>query len=315
MTLDTPCATPGALSPERVVIIKKRERLEGVDSLDLRIIVRSLTKREYMTCPEILAKEPSTKNYGFRMDDNGYGSVTIVSLVGNYTTAIAEKKDYYLRDVVASINDTLVLHYFHDTCSIMVLYDIVSGTGADIELEKGAVGSIVTSISSPELYFSWSGPIVPGGIFTYNVPKKKLTLSQPRNVGLGITLSEYASKQVWTTSSDGTSIPVHLVYHKSISTHFGQKGVPTILYGYGGFGVAVQPSFSARNIASAKLVGGIYAIAHIRGGSEFGKQWHDAATGLGKQKSINDFVGAARGLVDLGFARKGMSLTICIKYI
>jgi prolyl oligopeptidase len=104
---------------------------------------------------------------------------------------------------------------------------------------------------------------------------------------------DYTSKQVFYTSKDGTKVPMIITYKKG--TPLNGKN-PTILYAYGGFNVSLTPSFSIANAVWLEM-GGIYAVANLRGGGEYGKKWHDAGTKMQKQNVFDDFIAAAEYLI------------------
>ena len=106
--------------------------------------------------------------------------------------------------------------------------------------------------------------------------------------------NNYESKQVFYTSKDGTKIPMMITYKKGIKLN-GKN--PTLLYGYGGFNISLMPTFSVANAVWMEL-GGVYAVPNLRGGGEYGKQWHNAGTKMQKQNVFDDFIAAAEYLVN-----------------
>jgi len=106
--------------------------------------------------------------------------------------------------------------------------------------------------------------------------------------------NNYESKQVFYTSKDGTKIPMMITYKKGIKLN---SKNPTLLYGYGGFNISLMPTFSVANAVWMEL-GGVYAVPNLRGGGEYGKQWHNAGTKMQKQNVFDDFIAAAEYLVN-----------------
>jgi prolyl oligopeptidase len=113
--------------------------------------------------------------------------------------------------------------------------------------------------------------------------------------------ADFAVQQVFYSSSDGTKIPMFIAWKKSLSGSNGgpPSNVPTLLYGYGGFNISLTPSFSVTRLAWMEL-GGVYAMANLRGGGEYGATWHKAGTKLQKQNVFDDFIAAADYLIEQG---------------
>lgn len=111
---------------------------------------------------------------------------------------------------------------------------------------------------------------------------------------------EYETKQVFYTSKDGTKVPMFISHKKGIQL---DGNNPTYLYGYGGFGVSLTPSFSVSNLVWMEM-GGVYAVPNLRGGGEYGEQWHQAGTKLKKQNVFDDFIAAAEWLIAHGYTAR-----------
>ena len=120
---------------------------------------------------------------------------------------------------------------------------------------------------------------------------KKLKINQKPNVNFNS--GEYVSEQVFYSSKDGTKIPMIITYKKGIQL---DGNNPTMLYGYGGFNISLTPAFSVANLVWMEN-GGIYAVANLRGGGEYGRKWHDAGTKMQKQNVFDDFIAAAEYLI------------------
>jgi len=141
------------------------------------------------------------------------------------------------------------------------------------------------------LYFSFTNYVTPNTIFTFDPKTGKSQIYQQPKVDFNS--ANYESKQVFYTSKDGTKVPMIITYKKG--TVLNGKN-PTILYGYGGFNISLTPAFSISNAVWLEN-GGIYAVANLRGGGEYGKVWHDAGTQLKKQNVFDDFIAAAEYLI------------------
>jgi prolyl oligopeptidase len=142
-----------------------------------------------------------------------------------------------------------------------------------------------------ELYFSFTNYTTPATIYSFNPKEGKATVYKKPVVDF--KSENYISTQVFYTSKDGTKIPMIITHKKGLKLE-GKN--PTILYGYGGFNISLTPSFSIANAVWLEM-GGIYAVANLRGGGEYGKKWHDAGTKLQKQNVFDDFIAAAQYLI------------------
>ncbi len=142
-----------------------------------------------------------------------------------------------------------------------------------------------------ETFFSFTSFLTPGTIYRLHLASLEVeTLFTPK---LPFDASRFAAEQVFVTSKDGTRVPMFLVHKKDLR-RTGEN--PTLLYGYGGFNIAVTPSFSPRTIAWLEL-GGVYAVANLRGGSEYGEEWHQQGMLKNKQNVFDDFIACAQFLI------------------
>jgi prolyl oligopeptidase len=142
-----------------------------------------------------------------------------------------------------------------------------------------------------ELYFSFTNYVTPGTTYTFFPESGKSSVYVKPKVDF--VSENYESKQVFFTSKDGTKVPMIITHKKGLQLN-GKN--PTILYGYGGFNVSLTPSFSIANAVWLEM-GGIYAVANMRGGGEYGKKWHDAGTKMQKQNVFDDFIAAGEYLI------------------
>ncbi|GLS26073.1 prolyl endopeptidase [Marinibactrum halimedae] len=163
----------------------------------------------------------------------------------------------------------------------------------DIQLPNlGTAGGFSGKRQQQTLYYSFTNYSTPATIFELDVATGKSTLY--RNSKIAFDDSQYISEQVFYTSKDGTRVPLTITHKKGLKKN-GKN--PTILYGYGGFNVSLQPRFSS-TIALWLELGGIYAVPNLRGGGEFGKAWHNAGVKTKKQNVFDDFIAAAEYLID-----------------
>jgi prolyl oligopeptidase len=151
----------------------------------------------------------------------------------------------------------------------------------------------------PETFFAFQSYTVPPTLYRYDVATGESSVYQETRVG--VATEEYVTEQVFFSSRDGTRVPMFITHRKGLSR---DGNNPTLLYGYGGFNVAETPSFSvARMVWMEK--GGVFAHANLRGGGEYGEEWHRAGTKLLKQNVFDDFMAAAEYLVAQDFTSPG----------
>lgn len=183
-------------------------------------------------------------------------------------------------------------NYMKDALSYIKQYDMKGNLVRDIQLPGiGAVGGFGGKKTEKVLYYSFTNYISPGATYSYDAKTGVSTLYKKPNVDFNSDL--YESKQVFYTSKDGTKIPMIITHKKGLKL---DGTNPTILYGYGGFNISLTPSFSVTNAVWLEN-NGVYAVANLRGGGEYGKKWHDAGTKMQKQNVFDDFIAAAEYLI------------------
>jgi prolyl oligopeptidase len=162
----------------------------------------------------------------------------------------------------------------------------------EIELPTlGSVGGLTGKIEDTEMFFAFTSFLYPTTIFRYDFKTNKLAVF--RKSEIAFDPSGYETKQVFCRSKDGARVPMFLTYKKGLELN-GRN--PTLLYGYGGFNIEVLPSFSVTRLVWLEQ-GGVYAVANLRGGGEYGKTWHRAGMLDKKQNVFDDFIAAAQWLV------------------
>jgi len=182
--------------------------------------------------------------------------------------------------------------YMVDAISKVVQYDYQGKQVRDIELPGVGSSSALSGEKDAEtLYYSFSNYKTPGTIYSFNIDKGESDVY--RKSGAKFDSAAYESKQVFYPSKDGTKVPMIITYKKGLELN-GKN--PTILYGYGGFNVSLTPRFSVSRAVWLEQ-GGIYAVANLRGGGEYGKKWHNAGTQLDKQNVFDDFIAAGEYLI------------------
>ena len=191
------------------------------------------------------------------------------------------------------INRQLILTYSQDASDHAYLYGLDGRQIREVKLPSvGSVG-FTGDEREPECFYTFTSFTVPGTIYRYDLSTGESTLYAKPNVKF--QQEDYTSEQVFFQSKDGTRIPMFLTYKKNV-----KSPRPVYLYGYGGFNIALVPSFSANRIPFLEQ-GGIYAQVTLRGGSEYGEEWHLAGTKMQKQNVFDDFIAAAEWLIREGY--------------
>lgn len=183
-------------------------------------------------------------------------------------------------------------NYLKDAISSVLQYDMDGNIIREIGLPGvGSASGLSGKKSDTILYYSFTNYITPSAIYRYDPAKGSAVIYKEPDVAFDRTM--YESLQVFYAGADGTRIPMIITYKKGTVM---DGSNPTILYGYGGFSISETPSFSAPNAVWLEM-GGIYAVPNIRGGGEYGEEWHLAGTKLNKQNVFDDFIAAAEYLI------------------
>ena len=208
----------------------------------------------------------------------------------NWKEIVAESSDTLVgADIV---NQQLVLEYLKDARSVVRVVDLKGKTVREIALPGiGSVGGLQGKKDDTETFFSFTGYTTPTTIYRLNLKDGKSSVfRQPK---VAFDPADYETRQQFYTSRDGTKVPMFIVSKKGLKL---DGSNPTYLYGYGGFNISLTPAFSPANLAWMEM-GGVYVVANLRGGGEYGEAWHQAGTRLQKQNVFDDFIGAAEWLV------------------
>ena len=186
----------------------------------------------------------------------------------------------------------LFVRYLVDAKSQIMQYGLNGKLIREISLPAiGSAYGFNAKEDDKNLYYSFSSYTYPSTIFNYNIETGESELY--RQPEIDFTPSDYNTEQVFYKSKDGTIVPMFITFKKGVERNGAN---PTILYGYGGFNISQTPGFNPTNIAWLEN-GGIYAVANIRGGGEYGKKWHKAGTQMNKQNVFDDFIAAAEYLI------------------
>ena len=190
------------------------------------------------------------------------------------------------------INNSFVINYLVDTFSSIKIFDLSGNFVQDLELPKnGTIGGFGGEIDDTETYFSVSNYVTPREIYEINLDSLDVKLFWKEEID-GYESEDYVSELKFYPSKDGTKIPIHISYKKGLEIN---QDTPLMLYGYGGFNISLLPGFRKTH-AAWKNLGGVYAVANLRGGGEYGSEWHEAGMLLNKQNVFDDFAFAAKFL-------------------
>jgi prolyl oligopeptidase len=237
------------------------------------------------------------------LTDNGASKYRLVLVdpsnpeKNNWQEIIPEKTE--VLENISLYNGKLIAKYLKDVSSKMYLYSINGTLEKELELpDIGIVGSISSEKDDSIAFFSFENFITPSSIYMFNSGSlKPVVYSRPE---ISFNPNDYETTQVFYSSTDGTKIPMFITYKKG-TVQNGNN--PVMLYGYGGFNISVTPQFKPINLVFVQS-GGIYAVANLRGGGEYGEEWHKAGTLLHKQNVFNDFISAAEYLIREKYTNK-----------
>ena len=190
------------------------------------------------------------------------------------------------------VNNSFVINYLVDTFSSIKIFDLSGNFVQDLELPKdGTIGGFGGEIDDTKTYFSVSNYVTPREIYEINLDSLNVKLFWKEEI-VGYESEDYVSELKFYPSKDGTKIPIHISYKKGLEIN---QDTPLMLYGYGGFNISLLPGFRKTH-AAWKNLGGVYAVANLRGGGEYGSEWHEDGMLLNKQNVFDDFAFAAKFL-------------------
>ena len=204
------------------------------------------------------------------------------------------------KDTIAGaslVGDRLVVSYMRDAATHALIFNFAGGRVEQITLNGlGTASGFRGKPGDPETFFSFTSFNRPAGIYHMDLATSKTTpFALPK---LTFRPDDYVVDQRFYASKDGTQVPMFIVRNRAAAAS--GKPLPTLLYGYGGFDIALTPGFSATRMAWLEA-GGAFALANIRGGGEYGREWHDAGRRANKQNVFDDFIAAAEYLKAEGF--------------
>lgn len=209
----------------------------------------------------------------------------------NWVNIIGESEN--VMQSVSNIGGKWVASYLKDAKSLIKVYENDGKYLYDLTLPgEGTVSGFYGKRDDPQVFYTFTSFAYPPTVFEYDVNNNQS--KQFKKAEVKFDPNDFEVKQVFYPSKDKTMIPMFIVYKKGIKL---DGSNPTLLYGYGGFDISILPSFSASNIVFLER-GGVYAVANLRGGGEYGEEWHKAGMLLNKQNVFDDFISAAEYLIN-----------------
>lgn len=213
-----------------------------------------------------------------------------------WKTLVPEAKD--MLESVTFADGKMILNYMKDASSHAFVYSLDGKQLSEIKFPTFGSAGFYGEKDRKEVFFYFSSFTVPGSIYQYDLATNTSKVYVSPKVKFNE--SDYLSEQVFYPSKDGTRIPLFITYKKGLKRN-GKN--PVYLYGYGGFNIAMPPYFSSNRIPFLEI-GGIYAQACLRGGSEYGEEWHLAGTKMNKQNVFDDFISAGEWLIKNKYTSK-----------
>ncbi|KAF9579797.1 hypothetical protein BGW38_003802 [Lunasporangiospora selenospora] len=213
-------------------------------------------------------------------------------------TEIVPQVEDVLSSAVVVNKDKLVLQYMHDVKSCLYIHDLSTGRLLNqITVPIGTISGISGRKEDDEFFFSFTSYLTPGTIYRYNFEsldeEKRLSIFRQADVK-NFDNSLFETNQVFYESKDGTKIPMFITHKKGLVLN---SNNPAFLYGYGGFSIPIEASYSPSAIVFMQHLDGVVAFANLRGGGEYGEDWHKAGMLLNKQNVFDDFQYAAKYLI------------------
>lgn len=196
------------------------------------------------------------------------------------------------------VGGKLIANYMRDAASQVLIFTPDGKLEKELELPGiGSAGGFGGKASDTETFFSFTGYTTPPTIFRYDIPTGQTTVF--KRSGVQFDPARYLTTRSFYQSKDGTRVPIFVTHRKDLTM---DGSNPTLLYGYGGFNVSLTPSFSPVTAVWLEM-GGVYAVANLRGGGEYGEEWHQSGTKLRKQNVFDDFIAAGEWLVENKYTR------------
>lgn len=220
----------------------------------------------------------------------------------NWTEVVPCREDVMLENLDVFQTFTVLLERENALPRLRVT-DLATGASHRIELPEevaSAFPHVNEEFDTPRFRFRFESMVTPPSIFEYDVRTRERKLLKRQEIPGGWDSSRYSTERAWATASDGTRVPVSLVFRKGTRR---DGSAPMLLNGYGAYGYSQAPTFSTSRFSLLDR-GFVFGIAHVRGGGEMGKKWHDQGKMLAKKNTFTDFVACAEAMVAQGWTSK-----------
>ncbi len=199
-------------------------------------------------------------------------------------------------DGIQIVHDTFVANYMHDASSRLRLFGLDGRFIKQLDLPTlGSIGGISGERKDDEMFYAFTSFLYPTTIFRYDFKTGGTSVFKAPTIDFDP--SGYETQQVFYASKDGTRVPMFITHKKGLRL---DGSNPTYLYGYGGFNISLTPSFSVAMLVWLEM-GGVYAVPNLRGGGEYGEEWHQGGMHEKKQNVFDDFIAAAEYLIAQGY--------------
>ncbi|XP_057435121.1 uncharacterized protein LOC130727869 isoform X2 [Lotus japonicus] len=252
---------------------------------------------------EVIANDDTVFTFLTNKDAPKYKLVRVDLKEPTAWADVVQESEKDVLESACAVNDNqLILSYLSDVKNVLQVRDLKTGSLLhQLPIDIGTVSGISARREDSVVFISFTSFLSPGIIYQCNLGTEVPDMKIFREIVVpGFDRSEFHVNQVFVPSKDGTKIPMFIVARRDIIL---DGSHPCLLYGYGGFNINITPSFSVSRIVLAKHLGVAYCIANIRGGGEYGEEWHKAGSLAKKQNCFDDFISAAEYLISTGYTQ------------
>ena len=213
----------------------------------------------------------------------------------NWKELVAHRQEVKIEDIDL-FADHLVLSEWEKGLEEIEVLDFQTNKRHRVEFPEPVYSAELADnreFTTPVVRYKYQSLVTPSSVFDYNMNTRKATLLKETEVPGGFKKENYQSERVFATATDGTKIPLSIVYRKGTKL---DGSAPLLLYGYGSYGISIAPTFNSNRLSLLDR-GVVYVIAHIRGGGELGEEWREAGRMMKKMNTFTDFINSAEFLV------------------